>query len=81
MHARSLSHVRLFATLWTVALQDPLWDSLGKNTGVSCHTLLQEDLPDSGIKPTSLKSPALAGGFFITSANWEAQVVFLDHAN
>ena len=24
------------------------------------------DLPDSGIKPSSLASPALAGGFFIT---------------
>ena len=25
------------------------------------------DLPDSGIEPTSLTSPALAGGFFTTS--------------
>ena len=31
------------------------------------------DLPDSGIEPTSLMSPALAGGFFTTSATWEAQ--------
>ena len=31
------------------------------------------DLPDPGIKPTSLMSPALAGGFFITSTTWEAQ--------
>ena len=30
------------------------------------------DLPDLGIEPTSLKSPALAHGFFITSATWEA---------
>ena len=30
------------------------------------------DLPDPGIKPTPLKSPALAGGFFTTSATWEA---------
>ena len=29
-------------------------------------------LPDPGIEPTSLMSPALAGGFFITSANWKA---------
>ena len=27
---------------------------------------------DSGIKPTSLTSPALAGGFFTTSTTWEA---------
>ena len=30
------------------------------------------DLPDPGIKPVSLMSPALAGGFFITCATWEA---------
>ena len=30
------------------------------------------DLPDPGIEPTSLMSPALAGGFFTTSATWEA---------
>ena len=29
------------------------------------------DLPDPGIDPMSLKSPALAGGFFTTSATWE----------
>ena len=30
-----------------------------------------EDLLDPEIKPLSLMSPALAGGFFITSATWE----------
>ena len=30
------------------------------------------DLPNPGIKPTSLVSPALAGGFFTPSATWEA---------
>ena len=30
-----------------------------------------EDLPDPGIEPTSLMSPALAGGFFTISATWE----------
>ena len=29
------------------------------------------DLPDPGIKPRSLMSPAVAGGFFNTSATWE----------
>ena len=32
------------------------------------------DLPDTGIKPVSLVSPELAGGFFTSSANWEAHV-------
>ena len=30
------------------------------------------DRPDPGIEPESLTSPAVAGGFFITSATWEA---------
>ena len=34
------------------------WDSPGKNTGVGI------DLPDPGIEPVSLKSSALASGFF-----------------
>ena len=31
------------------------------------------DLPNPGIEPSSLMSPALAGRFFTTSAIWEAQ--------
>ena len=31
------------------------------------------DPPDPGIKPVSLMSPALVGGFFSTSTKWEAQ--------
>ena len=31
-------------------------------------------LPDPGIKPVSLKSPTLAGGFFTSSVTWEAQL-------
>ena len=30
------------------------------------------DLPDPGIKPASLVTPALAGRFFATGAAWEA---------
>ena len=29
------------------------------------------DLPDPGIEPASLESPALAGRFFTTSTTWE----------
>ena len=32
-----------------------------------------EDLSDPGIELTALAPPALAGGFFTISANWEAQ--------
>ena len=38
------------------------------NSGVDCHFLLPEDLPDPGIKTVSPASPALAGGFFPTEA-------------
>ena len=43
------------------------WDSPGKNTGVGCHVLLQGILSNAGIEPVSLRSPALASGFFTTS--------------
>ena len=33
------------------------------------------DLPDQGIEPASLTSPALAGRFFTTSATWETGIV------
>ena len=35
------------------------------------------DLPNPGIKPASLPSPAVAGKFFTTSATWEAQVAIV----
>ena len=43
------------------------------------------DLSEPGIKSVSLKSPALAGGFFTTSA-WEAHygpdaLYYLEHRN
>ena len=33
------------------------------------------DLPNSGIEPASLLSPALPGRFFTTSATWEVQYI------
>ena len=68
-----LSCVQLCAAPWTVDHQAPL--STGFSRQQYWSGLLfppPEDLPDPGIEPTSLKSPALAGGFFTTSASWEA---------
>ena len=65
-----LSHfslVRLFETQSTVACQAPL--SMGFSRQDYWSRL---PLPDRGIKPSSLLSPALAGGLFTTSATWEA---------
>ena len=59
--------------LWTVVRQAPL--SVGFSRQEYCSTLPvppPEDLSDPGIEPTSLASPASSGGFFTTSATWEA---------
>ena len=34
------------------------------------------DLPNPGIEPASLTSPALAGGFFTSSTTWEAPIIW-----
>ena len=44
-----------------------------KNTGVGCHTILQEIFPTWGWNPHLLTSPDLAGRFFTTNATWEFQ--------
>ena len=68
------SHVQLFVTLWTIAHQTPL--SVGFSRQEYWSGLLfpsPGDIPNPGIEPASLVSPALAVGFFTTSATWEAQ--------
>ena len=70
------SHVQLCATLWTVAFQAPLSVGFSRQEywrGLPCPP--PGDLPNPGIETTSLMPPALAGGFFTTSATWEAPVV------
>ena len=69
----SLSLVRLFVTLWTVALQVPLsMELLRQEYWSRLPFPILRDLSDLGIEPTSLASLALAGGFFATSVAWEA---------
>ena len=60
-------------TPWTVACQDPL--SMGYRrqeywSGLPVPT--RRELPDPGIEPVSLASPALTGRFFTNSVTWEA---------
>ena len=76
--ASCLCHVRLCETPWTVAPRAPL--SLGFSrreywSGLPCPP--PGDLPDPGIRPVSLISPALAGGFFSPGSTWEARLVWL----
>ena len=78
-----LSCVWLFVTLWTVAHQ------VSSVHGILWARVLEwdmcppsRDLPDPGIKLTSLMTPALAGGFlcfffFLTTrATWEACITY-----
>ena len=56
--------------------------------GLSVHGISQATIlewipspghpPDPGIEPASPASPALAGGFFTTSATWEALYTCVD---
>ena len=67
------SRVQLFATLWTVTHQAPLSMGFSRQeywSGLPC--LSPGELPDPGVEPVSLMSPALAGSVFTTSATWEA---------
>ena len=69
------SVVQLFETLCTVAPQAPLSMGFSRQEhwgGLPCS--FPGDLPNPVIKPTSVKSLALAGWFFTTSAIWEDPV-------
>ena len=61
-----------------VACQAPLSKGFSRQehwSGLPCPP--PGDLPNPGIESTSPTSPALAGGFFTTSATWEAPVTSL----
>ena len=67
----ALSHVRLSVTPWTVAQQVSLSMRFFRQEYWSGLPFpAPRDLPDPGIEPTSLMSPALAGRFFTTSATY-----------
>ena len=67
------SHVRLFATLWTVVCQTPLSMGFSRQEYWSgCPALLQGNSLTQGSNLWLIISPATVGGFFTTSATWEA---------
>ena len=69
------SAFKLTSACMTLACQASL--SMGFSRREYCSMLpcpLPGDLPDLGIKLASHISPALAGGFFTTSATWEPQL-------
>ena len=80
--------VLCFVRAKSLQLCPTLWDHVDCSLpGSPVHGILQarilewivmpssRHLPDPGIKPTSLTFPALAGGFFTTSATWERLLV------
>ena len=67
--AHSLGHVQLVAVSWTVAFQAPLSMGFSRQecwSGLPCPP--PGDLPNPGMEPMSLVSPALGGRFLTTSA-------------
>ena len=67
-----LSQVQLFVTPWTVVRQAPRSMGFSRQEswgGLPCPP--PGDLPDPGIEPTSLMSPALTGGFFTPGTTWD----------
>ena len=79
-----LSHIQFLATTWTVTHQAPLSMGFSRQeywSGWPCPP--PGDLPDLGIEPVSLKSPALADRFFTTSATalWWKKFQFTKEAS
>ena len=76
MHACQLaSALSDSASPWTVAHQAPLSMGFSRQEYWSGLPFPPPgDLPNPGIEPLSVISPALAGGFFTTSAAWEAHI-------
>ena len=73
MRAKSLQLCPTLCNLWTVAHQAPLSMEFCRQEywgGLPCHP--PGDLPNPGVEPVFLPSLALSGGFFTTSATWEA---------
>ena len=60
------NRAQFFVSLWTIVCQAPLSMGFSRQeywSGLPCPP--SRDLPDPGIKPKSLISPALAGVFFL----------------
>ena len=80
MHAKSLQLCPTLHNPIAHSLEAPLSIRFSRQEyqrALPCHS--PRDLPDSGIKSRSVKSPALADGFFTTSATWGAHWMGGEH--
>ena len=69
--------VQIFVASCTVAHQAPLSMEFSRQEHQSKLPFpTPGDLPDPGVEPMTLASPALAGRFFTTSATWESLFIF-----
>ena len=58
-------HLQLFATVWIVAHQPPLFVGFSRQEHwIGLHALLQGNLPDPGIELASAFVSCIAGGLF-----------------
>ena len=76
------SCVQLCETLRTAACQAPLSMGFSRReyySGLPCPP--PGDLPEPGMEPESLMSPALAGRFFTASTTWEAHSYHVVHTS
>ena len=73
VHAKSLQSCPYFCDPMDYS---PPWSSVHRTLQARilewAAVLSSRDLPDPGIKPSSLTSPSLGGGFFTTNTTWEA---------
>ena len=72
---KSLSRAQLFAPLWTVKCQAPLWNSPGKNTGMGSHCFLQgifltKDQPGSPALQADSLSSEPPDQFLLEYSQW-----------
>ena len=68
VHVQSFSRVRFFVTSWTVACHPPPSMGISRQEYWSGLPFPPPgDLPNSGMEPVSLGSPALTGRFFTVS--------------
>ena len=78
-HAKSLQSCLTLWDLWTVTHQGPLSMGFSRQeylNGLPCHP--SGGLPNPGTKPSSLTSPALAGGLFTTSIKCQVSGIYLE---
>ena len=71
-HSWAHTYPKHYACQVTSVVSDSVDYSLPDSSFRGLPLPLPRDLPKPGIKPESLKSPALAGGLFTTRTTWEA---------